>query len=76
VLVRSDRGGSAGAGLAADARRLARMLVSEIKLGHETQVLEGRAHADLYSRLQKEIDTGREAYRRQVEGPESDYFHE
>ena len=42
------------ADLASDARRLARMLVSEIKLGHEKEVLEGRVHADLYSRLQKE----------------------
>ncbi len=65
-----------GADLGADARRLARMLVSEIKLGHEKQVLEGRVRADLYSRLQTEIDTGRETYRRQVEELDSDYFHE
>ncbi len=64
------------ADLASDARRLARMLVSEIKLGHEKKVLEGRVHADLYSRLHKEIDAGRETYQRQVEQPDSDYFHE
>jgi hypothetical protein len=76
ALETSDSGENDGADLSADARRLARMLVSEIKLGHEKQVLEGRVHADLYSRLQKEIDTGRETYRRQVEELDSDYFHE
>ena len=75
ALERSDSP-EGGTDPAAEARRLARMLVSEIKLGHETQVLEGRVHADLYSRLQKEIDTGRESYSRQVEEPDSDYFHE
>ncbi len=42
-----------GGDLGANAHQLARMLVSEIKVGHEAQVLEGRIHADLYSRLQK-----------------------
>jgi hypothetical protein len=58
------------------ARSLARMLVSEIKLGHEVAVLEGRANADLYSRLQKEIDAGRATYRSQVREPGTDYFHD
>ena len=62
----------------ADARRLARMLVSEIKLGNEKEVLEGRVHADLYTRLRKHIDRGRETYERQVPSsdPDQDYFHE
>ena len=62
----------------ADARRLARMLVSEIKLGNEKEVLEGRVHADLYTRLQKQIDRGRETYERLVPSsdPAPDYFHE
>ena len=61
-----------------EARRLARTLVSEIKLGHEEQVEEGRVHSDLYTRLQKEIDEGHEIYRRQVTvvGAHQDYFHE
>ena len=60
----------------ANARRLARMLVSEIKVGNEKRVLEGRVNSDLYSRLQKEIDASRETYRRQVDAPGGDYFHE
>ena len=62
----------------AEARRLARMLVSEIKLGHEKEVREGRVNSDLYSRLHKEIDSSRETYRRQVATPKNgeDYFHQ
>ena len=61
-----------------EARRLARMLVSEIKLGHPKEVQKGRVNSDLYSRLQKEIDSSRETYRRQVATTENgeDYFHE
>lgn len=61
-----------------EARLLARTLVAEIKLGHEEAVVEGRAHSDLYTRLQKEIDEGHEIYRRQVTvvGAHQDYFHE
>jgi hypothetical protein len=61
-----------------EARRLARMLVSEIKLGHEKEVQDGRVNSDLYSRLHKEIDSSRETYRRQVPTTENgeDYFHE
>ena len=61
-----------------EARRLARTLVSEIKLGHEDAVVEGRVHSDLYARLQKEIDEGHEIYKRQVTvvGGDQDYFHE
>jgi hypothetical protein len=63
----------------ADARRIARLLVSEIKLHHEQELREGREHFDIYDRLQKEIDLGREAYMLRV--PSSvvsahDYFHE
>ena len=62
----------------AEARRLARMLVSEIKLGYEKEVQEGRANSDLYSRLHKEIDLSRETYRRQFAATMDgeDYFHE
>ena len=61
-----------------EARRLARMLVSEIKLGHPKEVQKGRINSDLYSRLHKEIDSSRETYRRQVATTENgeDYFHE
>ena len=63
----------------ADARRTARLLVSEIKLYHERELKEGREHADVYRRLQKEIDLGREAYKRRVPAAvlvAHDYFHE
>jgi hypothetical protein len=63
----------------ADARRTARLLVSEIKLYHERELKEGREHSDIYRRLQKEIDLGREAYKRRVPPPmlvAHDYFHE
>ena len=63
----------------ADARRVARLLISEIKLYHEQELREGRAHSDIYHRLQKEIDLGREAYAHRVPGfvlAAHDYFHE
>jgi hypothetical protein len=62
---------------ASDPRKVARAIVSEIKLGHEKQVLEGRVNADLYRRLQSPIEEGRKAYASRVNGePEADYFHE
>jgi hypothetical protein len=39
-----------------EARRLARLLISEIKLYNEEQVLEGRRSRDLYHRLKEDID--------------------
>jgi len=63
----------------AEARRTARLLVSEIKLYHEQELREGREHSDIYRRLQKEIDLGRETYKRRVSAPvlvAHDYFHE
>ena len=63
----------------ADARRIARLLVSEIKLYHEDELREGRGHSDIYERLRKEIDLGREMYTHRVAGfglSGHDYFHE
>ena len=63
----------------ADARRIARLLVSEIKLYHEEELRAGREHSDIYDRLQKEIDLGREAYSHRVPAAvlsSHDYFHE
>ena len=61
-----------------DARRFARLLVSEIKLYNENKVSEGRAQSDLYSRLREYIDRSREMYDKRVK-PEVaqryDYFH-
>jgi hypothetical protein len=63
----------------AEARRTARLLVSEIKLYHEQELDNGRQNGDIYQRLQKEIDLGREAYSHRVAKgvlASHDYFHE
>jgi hypothetical protein len=61
-----------------DARRFARLLVSEIKLYNEQKVVEGRSQGDLYQRLREYIDRSREMYDKRVR-PEVaqryDYFH-
>jgi hypothetical protein len=61
-----------------DARRFARLLVSEIKLYNEQKVAEGRSQRDLYQRLREYIDRSREMYDKRVK-PEVaqryDYFH-
>ncbi len=61
-----------------DARRFARLLVSEIKLYNEKKVLEGREAGDLYERLREAIDRSREMYDKRVQPPVAakfDYFH-
>ena len=61
-----------------DARRFARLLVSEIKLYNEKKVLEGREGNDLYERLREAIDRSREMYDKRVQPPVAakfDYFH-
>ena len=61
-----------------DARRFARLLVSEIKLYNEKKVLEGRQSRDLYDRLREAIDRSREMYDKRVQPPVAarfDYFH-
>jgi hypothetical protein len=45
-----------------DARRLARLLISEIKLYNEKKVDEGRAAGDLYERLRDDIERSRQVY--------------
>lgn len=61
-----------------DARRFARLLVSEIKLYNEKKVIEGREASDLYPRLREAIDRSREMYDKRVQPPVAskfDYFH-
>ena len=61
-----------------DARRFARLLVSEIKLYNEDKVVEGRSHSDLYTRLREYIDRSRDMYDKRVKPVVSgkyDYFH-
>jgi len=62
-----------------DARRIARLLVSEIKLYNERKVAEGRAAGDLYERLRDDIERSRQVYVERT--PEhvratADYFQE
>ena len=45
-----------------DAKRFARLVVSEIKLYNETKVAEGRRGKDLYERLKEDIERGRQMY--------------
>ncbi|MBL8114962.1 MAG: hypothetical protein JNK60_18915 [Acidobacteria bacterium] len=52
-----------------DAKRLARLLVSEIKLYNEKKVTEGKAHSDLYERLRDDIERSRQVYEERT--PES-----
>jgi hypothetical protein len=63
----------------ADARRTARLLISEIKLYNEEELKAGRENHDIYRRLQKQIDEGREIYMQRMSGKSlngRDYFHE
>jgi hypothetical protein len=45
-----------------EARRFARLLVSEIKLYNESKVEQGRKNNDLYERLKEDIDRSRQMY--------------
>jgi hypothetical protein len=65
--------------LHADAKRFARLLVSEIKLYNEHHVVEGRSNRDLYLRLKRDIDRSREMYEKRISPIVSrkiDYFHD
>jgi GAF domain len=61
-----------------EARRFARLLVSEIKLYNEKKVQEGVDAGDLYNRLREDIDRSRQMYDKRVRPEVSgryDYFH-
>jgi hypothetical protein len=62
-----------------DARRFARLLVSEIKLYNEQKVSEGRRNNDLYDRLKDDIDRSRQMYEKRVTpgvAAKFDYFYD
>lgn len=62
-----------------DARRFARLLVSEIKLYNAAKVNEGRRNFDLYDRLKDEIDRSRKVYDKRVSpavAARFDYFYD
>jgi hypothetical protein len=71
---------SAGAeALHEEARRLARLLVTEIKLYNEELVEEGRQSGDVYSRLREDIDRSRQIFDDRIDPEvrsEKDYFRE
>jgi hypothetical protein len=80
-----QRGGAAPSGGTEDtkrhdeARRFARLLVSEIKLYNEAKVEQGRKNHDLYERLKEDIDRSRQMYDERI--PEdvrktSNYFYD
>jgi hypothetical protein len=62
-----------------EARRFARLLVSEIKLYNEAEVDRGRQGKNIYQRLKEDIDRSREMFDKRIP-PEvrevRDYFHE
>ncbi|HJQ23194.1 MAG TPA: hypothetical protein VKA60_04715, partial [Blastocatellia bacterium] len=62
-----------------DARRFARLLVSEIKLYNEQKVAEGRRNSDLYDRLKEDIDRSRQMYEKRITpsvAAKFDYFYD
>ncbi len=62
-----------------DARRFARLVVSEIKLYNEAKVGEGRKTKDIYGRLKDDIERGRQMYNDRVAADvrdATDYFQD
>jgi hypothetical protein len=62
-----------------DAKRFARLVVSEIKLYNESKVNEGRRNKDIYERLKDDIERGRQMYTDRVPGnvrEATNYFFE
>ncbi len=49
-----------------EARRFARLLISEIKLYNEEEVERGRLAHDIYPRLREDIDRSREMYEKRI----------
>jgi len=62
-----------------EARRFARLLVSEIKLYNEAKVEQGRKSRDLYERLKDDIDRSRQMYDERITEDvrkSSNYFYD
>ena len=62
-----------------DAKRFAKLLVSEIELYNKAKVTDGRKNRDLYKRLKSDIDRSRQTYEKRfgkTVGKQYDYFHE
>jgi hypothetical protein len=80
-----SRGNAFGGGQSDDvkrhdeARRFARLLVSEIKLYNEAKVEQGRKNKDLYERLKEDIDRSRQMYDERIHEDvrkTSNYFYD
>lgn len=78
VKSQATTGSSTRTGSADEARRYARLLISEIKLYNESSVREGRAQKDLRRRLGTEIDRAERAYRERIPEtlPDRDQYFE
>ncbi len=62
-----------------DAKRLSRLLVSELMLYNESEIARGRREGNVYSRLADEIDRSREVYEDRIDDRvrrSTDYFRE
>ncbi|MCP3959857.1 MAG: hypothetical protein GY719_18580 [bacterium] len=63
-----------------EARRLARLLVSEIKLYNEEIIEEGRRSGNIYERLKDDIDRSRQMYEERIDPrlleSDNDYFRQ
>jgi hypothetical protein len=62
-----------------DAKRFAKLLVSEIELYNKAKVADGRKNSDLYKRLKLDIERSRQTYEKRfgkTVGKQYDYFHE
>ena len=62
-----------------DAKRFAKLLVSEIDLYNKTKAQDGRKNHDLYKRLKSDIDRSRQTYEKRfgkTVGKQYDYFHD
>jgi len=62
-----------------DAKRFAKLLVSEIELYNKIKVADGRKNRDLYKRLKSDIDRSRQTFEKRFGkalSKQVDYFHE
>jgi DNA replication initiation complex subunit (GINS family) len=62
-----------------DAKRFAKLLVSEIDLYNKGKVSDGRKNKDLYKRLKSDIDRSRQTFEKRFGksvGKQFDYFHD
>ncbi len=62
-----------------DAKRFAKLLISEIELYNKAKVADGRKSKDIYKRLKSDIDRSRQTYEKRfgkTVTKQFDYFHE